>query len=231
MSIAVINPHTPIDIQRSLKELGHNPVAIPICNEVAEPLRGHPDLQICFIKKYAVYQPLLDSAFLNKISPHVTLVKGANPITDIYPNDISYNAAVTERAVFGLKERTDPSIIRILDTLSIPLINIKQGYGKCSTAIVDSTSIITSDRGIHNAALSVELNSLLIVPGHISLPGYDFGFIGGASGHDKENFYVCGTLKKHPDYNKIVKFVLHCEKNYIELGTNQAIDLGSIFII
>jgi len=231
MALVIINPETPEDIQKALSDLGHIPVKIPLCHDVASPLKGHPDLQICFIQNYAIHNPLLPEDFLAVLKPHVSLIKGKSLLQETYPDDIPYNVIITKYGALHLQSKTDSSIKDILKVLSIPLFNIKQGYGKCSTAIVNENSIITSDAGIHQKALSISLHSLLIEQGHIVLPGYKYGFIGGATGCDSETFYASGTLEDHPDYKKILAFLAQCNMKYIELSKNRAIDLGSFFFI
>lgn len=39
--------------------------------------------------------------------------------------------------------------------MGMTLVDVRQGYTKCSTVIVDETSIITYDQGIARAAASI----------------------------------------------------------------------------
>jgi len=101
----------------------------------------------------------------------------------------------------------------------------------CSTLIVDDNSIITADNGIHEKALNNKLNSLLISPGNIDLPDYNYGFIGGASGSDNESIFLTGSLENHKDKKKIEIFIKEQNKNIIYLSSKKIIDIGSIFIL
>ena len=46
-----------------------------------------------------------------------------------------------------------------------------------------------------------------VVSGHVLLPGYDEGFIGGASGRVGDEVIFHGDLAAHPDFRGIVSFI------------------------
>jgi hypothetical protein len=48
---------------------------------------------------------------------------------------------------------------------------------------------------------------LLIDKGHIQLQGFDYGFIGGASGRIGDTIIFNGDITQHPDYEKIAAFI------------------------
>jgi hypothetical protein len=51
------------------------------------------------------------------------------------------------------------------------------------------------------------MDVLMITPGHILLPGYDTGFIGGASGRIGDTVIFNGDLSAHPDSDRIIRFI------------------------
>jgi hypothetical protein len=72
---------------------------------------------------------------------------------------------------------------------------------------VDEDSIITYDRGIAKAAEAAGINVLTVDPGHVELPGYDTGFIGGTSGRVGDEIIFNGDLSAHPDCQAIRQFI------------------------
>lgn len=62
-------------------------------------------------------------------------------------------------------------------------VDVPQGYTRCCCLPVDDTSFITSDQGIAKALKAADADVLVIEKGHILLPGFDYGFIGGCAGH------------------------------------------------
>jgi hypothetical protein len=234
--IAIINPDTPQAVITELVCNGISPVTIPLCPYVERPIAGHPDIQLCIINHHIVYQPEIDSSFLHSLSSLLSnkkyaLVRGQSMLRANYPDDCAYNCAYTGSIAFHNTKVTDSSIKEILTQCSDPLIHVNQGYTKCSTCIVDSKAIITSDISIHTAAVKNGIDSLLIQPGYIELPGYQYGFIGGASGMCSDTIYFTGRLNHHPNYSDIMNFIKSHNKKIIYLSDFPAIDLGSIFFI
>ena len=86
-------------------------------------------------------------------------------------------------------------------------VNVRQGYAKCSTVIVDEDSIITYDRGLGQRCIEAGMDVLFVSPGHVLLEGYESGFLGGASGRIGDTVYFNGDLTEHPDFQAIKDFI------------------------
>ena len=86
-------------------------------------------------------------------------------------------------------------------------MNVKQGYACCSIVPVDEDSIITADRGIARAAEAAGIRVLTVEAGHVELPGYDTGFLGGTSGRVGDEIIFNGDLSAHPDFEAIRDFI------------------------
>ena len=91
---------------------------------------------------------------------------------------------------------TAPELLGKVEELGLIRVNVSQGYAKCSTCVVGEDAIITYDRGIAKAADAAGMDVLVIEPGHVDLPGYDTGFIGGASG-------LVTDLRTHADHHGV----------------------------
>lgn len=123
-----------------------------------------------------------------------------------YPADITFNAACTGRYFIHNTRYTSKRLLDTARSMGMDIIHVNQGYTKCNTAVIDKTSIITSDQGICNAA-SPKLEVLLISPGHILLKGFDYGFIGGTCGRIGNEIIFNGDITAHPDYDSIQAFI------------------------
>ena len=123
-----------------------------------------------------------------------------------YPDDIAFNAACTGRYFIHNTAYTAKRLLDAAVSKGMHIIDVKQGYTKCNTAIIDETSVITSDKGIFRAA-SPHLDALLIRPGHIILRGFDYGFIGGTCGRIGDEIIFNGDISAHPDYDTIQTFI------------------------
>ena len=113
------------------------------------------------------------------------------------------------------------------------IIDVKQGYSKCSVCICKRNTIITDDISIYNAVSQYDnIKSLLVEKGNVSIGKYDYGFIGGCCGLiDKNLLLFNGDLSTHSDFDKIKNFLYDNEVNYIDIKGKPLTDIGSIIPI
>lgn len=149
-------------------------------------------------------------------------------VTDKYPGDVLYNAASSGRYFIYHKEYTDPALVAEgLSDGAVP-VPVRQGYVKCSTAIIDEESFITSDEGIAKALTAAGATVLLIRPGLIALPGYDYGFIGGTCGRVENHIVFNGNISAHPDFKAIKNFIISRNLYLVYFENLPLTDIGSI---
>ncbi len=194
--------------------------------------RYHPDMHFSYFK--------MGNAVINENTPIF-----ANQLADIgvklnytyssnrceYPHNIYYNHIVMDKLLIGNIKYTDKYVYDYCCLNDFKIINVKQGYTKCSTAIVGSNAVITADIGIYNACKN-HLDVLKIDTGFISLYGYDYGFIGGCCGKlDKNILAFTGKISEHKNYNDIKAFLNNHSVNILELSNKPLVDIGSIIPI
>ena len=156
---------------------------------VAEPIRNHPDLVYCRLKEDAIF------------------LGNEQLLAPDYPGDIIYNGFSTGKYFIHDLKHTDEELLKAVDELGLIKVNVKQGYACCSIVPVDEDSIITADRGIARAAEAAGIAVLTVGPGHVELPGYDTGFLGGTSGRVGDEILFNGDLSAHPDFDTIREFI------------------------
>ena len=151
-------------------------------------------------------------------------------LNNSYPNNVLLNSATLKDCVILNQKTIDPNLIDCYKEKKLNLINVNQGYAKCSTAIVNSNSIITSDPSIYECAKEHSIEVLKIVPGHIDLPGYNYGFIGGTcSLIDKNKILFIGDINTHPDAKAIYDFINYRDVEIINLIPNKRLlDIGGM---
>ena len=110
------------------------------------------------------------------------------------------------------------------------VILIKQGYTKCSTIVISDNDFITEDEGICKTLKSAGKNCLLIKKGFVSLKGYNYGFIGGASVffENYKTLLFIGDITKHPDYNEIKVFCTNINIKIDWIDEISLTDIGGI---
>ena len=126
-----------------------------------------------------------------------------------YPENCAFNAACTGKFFIGNLKHISPRLLKEAEEMK--MIDVKQGYTKCNTVIVDEDSIITSDRGIADKCKG-GLNVLLISESskdnpYVKLSGFPYGFIGGSCGRIDDEIVFNGKVSSHPDYARIKEFI------------------------
>lgn len=179
-------------------------------DRVAEPVRKHADLIYCRLKDDIIF---MGNDWLLKPE---------------YPGDIIFNGCSTGKFFIHDLRYTDKQLLKSVDELGLIPVNVRQGYARCSIVPVDEDSIITYDRGIAKAAASAGMSVLTVEPGHVELPGYDTGFIGGTSGRVGNEIVFNGDLSAHPDFEAIRDFITERGLGLKYFSDRPLRDIGSI---
>ncbi len=183
------------------------------------PLGG--DVAVCAPEAYDYYARLLEGR-------KVKLLKGEKGLEGVYPYDVAYNCAIVGRKVFCKKDATDTVLLTAFEEKGYKIIDIKQGYAKCSVCPVDEVSAISADPSFISAAKKEGIEVLRVNNAAIKLEGYENGFFGGCAFMLSEKTFVTkGDLSTHPDYEKVKEFL---EKRKIEIkciGEGSLSDFGS----
>lgn len=157
------------------------------------------------------------------------VLESSSPIHGPYPDDVALNGLRIGDRLFARRASLDATIVRYCDAHKIRIIPVRQGYAKCSAAVVDEESFITSDPGIAESGVRAGLQVLQIEPGFIRLDGCRYGFIGGACGKiGKTTMAFTGKLDAHPDGIKIENFLAQRGIYGIALIDAPLIDVGGI---
>ena len=227
----IIDPRLNEECIINLEYHGFSVIAVPLTDLVAEPVAGHPDMQLFVHEKNLFVHPDIDKQFIKSIEKYINVIQCTTKLKKNYPYDIPYNIALVGNFAIHKKGCTDRVIQDYLLSKGVELVDTKQGYAKCSTLIVDNNSIITSDRSIYNAAGCVGIDTLLISNNFIDLPGYDYGFIGGACGVYGDTIYITGSIDHHPNKNEIESFIESRNMRLKILSSKRIMDVGSLFFI
>ena len=148
-----------------------------------------------------------------------------------YPDDCLLNFADIGDYIICNKSILTSEIVDLLPDKTI--IDVKQGYSKCSVCICKHNTIITDDISVYKAVLQYDdINSLLVEKGSVAINRYDYGFIGGCCGLiDKNTLLFNGDLSAHSDFDKIKKFLYDNDVNYIDIKEKKLTDIGSVIPI
>ncbi len=192
-----------------------------------EPVCHHADMLMNYVGKSFIIDKNQKElcSFIEKNSGKTIIIDN---IKSPYPNDCILNFADIGDYIIYNKSILPQEILNELPNKTI--IDVKQGYSKCSVCIAKRNTIITDDISVFNAVSQYNnINSLFVEKGSVCIEKYDYGFIGGCCGLiDKDVLLFNGDLSTHKDFDKIRKFLYDNGINYIDIKDKPLTDIGSI---
>ena len=176
----------------------------------------HTDLRIFSFNDELICAPSVYEIICRAVD--IPVLCGEKEPSGKYPDDVPYNAIAVGRFLICNPETADKTIIRESEKRGLKVIGVRQGYARCSAAVVCGTpgdeAIITSDNGIAKAAKAYGIEVLKIKSGGIKLEGFEYGFIGGATVTIPDELLFFGNPESHPSGKEIVEF---CRKYGIKV--------------
>lgn len=215
-----------------LARYGVQPLPTPVTSTLPSAVREHADMNCRHLggEVLVVFQNAAVPHALSQIG--LQIIHSDRPGGGQYPQDAVLNVLLLPRYAFHKAGMTDPRLQQLLDARGYTLKTVPQGYTACSSAIVDERALITADSKIAQAARGVGIDVLQIQPGFIDLPGYAYGFLGGACGKIAPNCLAfTGQLTHHPDYHQILAFLSAHHVEPLFLTDRPCFDCGGILPI
>ena len=231
VSFAVVDYRISPVIEANLNKSGVECIKTIRCPELYEAVDGHPDMLMLHTGGNKI---VLAPNIFESMAPYLTkkgfaVTKGATWLIRNYPGNIAYNVLIVGDVAFHNLKHTDAEVIKALEKENIKMLNVSQGYTKCSACILDSRTIITSDRKLSETAERCGIESFLIKPGEIELSGMNYGFIGGASGLiSKKRIAFTGSLQSLKDNSELIDFINDRGLEIVALCEEKLSDYGSI---
>lgn len=232
MKSVVVDYRISEEEKNEIHKLGYGILVCPPSDDLYDAVCGHPDMLMHIIdsSNIIVHRNMPETFIraLEKLGYNVYLSKKA--LKNAYPHDIILNALNIGNLFVHNLNNTDENLLHLLSCKK--LLNVKQGYTKCSTAVLNENAVMTSDKGISDMLSTNNLDVLLLPPGDILLPGLSYGFIGGTCGMFSERsiaFY--GQLSEYKYGEEVLKFLKKYDIEPVYLRKGKLIDRGSLFTI
>jgi hypothetical protein len=232
VGLVIIDGRIDSEIENTLVQKGIKVFKTSAHIDVYDAVSHHPDIMIHHLgDEHIVYAPGTCEYLLDKLRKSgFALLKGGTRLGSAYPENVAYNVARVGNVAFHNFKYTDPVLKNELVRRGVELVNVKQGYSKCSISIVDEASIITADKGIAKAAEANGIEVLLIGSEEkIELPGLSCGFIGGCTGLiNKNEWAITGDIINLASANNINEFLERRGVKIVPLSKKSVIDVGTI---
>lgn len=218
-----------------LVKLGYSIIQLEKQVSMYEEISSHVDVFFAKITNKIIVEPNLYDIF-KKYTENI--IKGNTILKDSYPFDIAYNVCNIGKNVIHNFKYTDTKILEIIKKENLNMINIKQGYSKCSIAVIDSNSAIVTDKKIAEILIKNKIEVLLIDDDlDIKLLKNNGkysnmkGFIGGCITRIEDKVVIFGELSKIDKNEKIRKFIESRNIKIIEFRGMDVIDYGGILTL
>ncbi len=232
VDIVCIDKNRDEKITEELNFLGINIIDTEGAEGINSPIKSHADVVLHHLgENRFVVEPTVFEHFKKAFEGMgAKLIIGTSYLETEYPKDSLYNGARIGNSVFF--KALDKSILDYYEKIYTRKIKVNQGYSKCSIAVCDKNSFITSDEGIYKAGKENGFNVLKIRPGYIKIKEYDYGFIGGATGLISNDILAfAGDFLTHPDNEEIKSFLRNINVYPYSLSKGELSDIGSIIPI
>ena len=226
----LLSSTTPVHFLAALEQLKIEPILLPENRRLPKPTCTHADM---LIYRCADGNLLCERAYfeenralfeMHRITVHPCHVN----LGSRYPDDVAFNALT-------LGELTFSNSNAIADEISASagqIVHVKQGYARCSCLALPDGAVITADPSLAAAFERMSIPHLAIEGGGIELPGYNTGFIGGASGVLSDGSVLFfGSLRYHPYGKKTAAFIREHGCDVIELCDCPLFDVGGFITL
>lgn len=219
-------------LKNYFKKAGRKLIEIKQTNAVHTAVRSHADIYVCKAGDLAVIEPKQYNLIKNTLSSfNISYKIGKSKLSPDYPENIRYNAFFSDKYFIHNLKYSDETLISIAMQKGLVPINVPQGYTKCNIVEINNNSLITSDPGVAKTLKNYNFDVLLIQKGHVFLKGFDYGFLGGASGKIGDKIIFNGDLTAHPDFEKILSFIQKKGLKAVYFKEYPLTDIGSIIEI
>ncbi len=226
----VLMAPTEPELTESLLSLGITVIATQRVECLLENEQYHTDMQALIIHGTAfVPEDCTNTAEALKAFGYK--IVHCKALSKKYPDNILLNVALIGDKLFCKESAVAEEIKNFSIENNIKIVNVNQGYTKCSTLVLSNNAIITADETIYKAALNNSINVLKISPGYIYLQGADYGFIGGCSGVIGDTVYFFGDINTHPESMKITEFITKQGMSYVSLNKGIMKDIGGFICL
>ena len=235
--MVIVSHSLPREYLSYIQAKGHQTVVLPPDPRLPAPVASHPDMllfltQDTLITDCTYYEEIAQEE-LDKICfiGHLKLELTTETPGISYPEDIRFNALPLGRYLFCHPTHTSQAILTMAKDAHITRITTRQGYARCAACPIGDNALITADPSITSKAKENGLDVCVIRQGHILLPGYPYGFIGGCCGTTKDHIFFCGDPSLHPDGAKMLSFIQSKGITPHWISGLPLFDTGSLFFI
>ena len=228
MTYVLVAENFPEESAEKLKSYGEV-VRTKSNKKVLKGLDTHPDILVHPLPSGELLVDRDNFDYYKEIFKDKNIIPSHSSLSGKYPGDIHLNAFAFKKIFIHNLKHTDQVILDYYKNRGYELVNIKQGYAKCS-CLVTEDFVITSDGGIYETLKDL-IPIYKIDHGQIKLQNFNYGFIGGATGVLGKKIFFTGDFSNHSSYEEILKIINKYNYEIEILSKDPIEDYGTIFFI
>ncbi len=228
MKYVIVAENFPEDSAEKLKAYGEV-VRTRANKNLLKGLDTHTDILVHPLPSGELVVDRDNFEYYKKILPDKKILPSHSSLSKKYPKDVPLNAFTFKKNFIHNLKYTDKFLLDYYKESGYDLVNIKQGYAKCSSLVTDDF-IITSDGGIYES-LRDFIPIYKIDHKQIKLQNFNYGFIGGATGVLGKKIFFTGDFCYHSSHEEILKIIKKYNYEIEILSKDPIEDFGSIYFI
>ncbi len=218
-----------MEAEKNLRDMGYEIITFCKNSNVDERVAFHADLSFFAYENIFFIAHEMEYLKQDIENGGYTVYVLKEDLKSCYPQDVKLNCVVVGDYLICNVDTVAQDVLEYFCNLGKRIINVKQGYTKCSIIPVTDNAFVTDDDSIFNACSENGLDVLKVQKGSVYLKGFDYGLIGGTAGKLCDDLIVFnGDVLTHPDGEKIVAFIKKYGVKPISLTKGRLVDIGSI---
>lgn len=217
-----------------LQALGFHVILSEALVSLYAAVNGHPDLQfVNACGKLICHRDLSKEKAAELTSLGIPFSLSQKSLKLPYPGHVILNAAISDDLLVHSLKDTDPAVLEACSALE--LVDVRQGYTRCSLSYVGRDSYVTNDDGIARTLQALRKNVLHLPYGDVQLEGFSHGFLGGCLSRveigSDHVLLVTGDLDCYRHGDALSAFLRGAGIIPYSIGTGSLKDRGSIIPI
>ena len=211
----------------ALEKLGINAVKVYDNPAISGSVSSHADMNYFYYGKGNLFA--CKSQPTGEWQEKFNTITTGEPENDSYPFTVKLNCVRLSGFLICNTKTVSEEILQFAYNDNLTVIDVKQGFTKCSICVINDRTIITDDASIYKQVSKYIDDVTLVTKGSIKLEGMNYGFIGGCTGLiGKDKLAVTGRLDSHIDHNLIYNALSRNNISAVELTNDILEDIGSI---
>ena len=215
-----------VDIIRLLEERGIAVIRVRKAENLPDMISSHADLQVLPLGDECVAVNEAQEEVISMLEKRGFRVIKVGGFGKKYPDDCVLNLLPFGDMLIG-KRSVIPQ--ELIDLGRFRTVNVRQGYCRCSSLLLDDQTVLTDDKSIGDTVLNFAKFTIILKQKEILLEGYDHGFIGGSCGKLSEKEIAFAGIIPDSEFGYLLKKELTDHGFFFrELGKEPLRDIGGI---